>query len=404
MAVVKGISFSLTTTPSVSWHGIKVKGDGPELTDDVVRGSYVNDYNIEKIDALIRKKLDHQSTNRVDELRQQLIALSSRLGEWLSVIVKKSLLKEYQNIEEEMQKLMEGVDLRRYLEKATPLLELYRQIRPRHQSRTFGTKEELNESDEDKFRRMVIDQYLELARQFIRVEICNDTQPLQGCTVCGQKDPLMEDDGILRCLHCKAESIAFSKESGVVAEAEALTTRNNHDNRKTFKDWIEFYQGKEPPRPPAVYERLDRYCTMNGLPTGAQIKALTTDDWGRKPNTSLQLLHRLLQATNQQNQYKHARLIAHEYWGWELQDLSDCEAKMLEDYDLTQTILLQIKDPGKSSLNIEFRGLCHIRMAGKPVHPDDILNVCSTREIIESRQELFSRICRIAGLDFQPFI
>src|SRR3990167_9840640 len=191
MAVVKGLNFSLTTAPKFNWQGVQMKGDGPELTEDVIKGSYVNDYNIERVDALIRKKLDRQRAERAGELQKQLAELARQLGEWLNVIVKKTLTKEYQSLEQELQKILQGTDLEKYLEQATPLLELYRQLRPQQQTRTFGAKETISESDEDKFRRVVIDQYLELARQFIRVELCNEQPPKVGCTICGQKDPLL---------------------------------------------------------------------------------------------------------------------------------------------------------------------------------------------------------------------
>ncbi len=117
-----------------------------------------------------------------------------------------------------------------------------------------------------------------------------------------------------------------------------------------------------------------------------------------KKGTSLQLLNQGLKGTGNSILYRDAWFIGSRYWQWQLADITEGETTIMNDYQLTQTVLVSIPASEKgrtSTISNQFRLYAHFLIRKIPCNPEDFK--LPREDSMRSHRGLFRIMCRDCG-------
>jgi hypothetical protein len=380
---------------------------------DLVRGSYTTDLNIFKIHEAIESRFTHFK-NSIPEIQKEIKELERKLITDVKILnqndirkIKNDIMNNKKNIED----YEKEISKKQYESKVLPILEEYTKVASNNSKGLVIFKRKIEEDSMEKIelRLKIIQSYLEHAKDYIRLEIIHKISIKALCPVCGidfSKAFLDEDAGFYLCSNCGYERENISHQSTFKdSQRVNIGNRNNYDDCENFRKVLMRFQGKQVNRPPnKLYEQLDEYFIKIGKPTGEEIYSLSLTFDGKKKGTSRQMMFEALGETNNSAYYDDINLIMHNYWGWELPDISELEEKIMEDYMETQQIYnsIPLKDRN-ASLNIQFRLYVHLKAIGYPCNKEDF-KIQTSRDSLEFHQEMWKIMCEKTGLKFHPVI
>jgi len=220
-----------------------------------------------------------------------------------------------------------------------------------HMSITISGGKQTNEIKEEKDnyrkRMIILSNYLDIASKYIKINIHrNINRTGDICLECGEK--FIDEGDFYYCENC---GIEISKVKDVTSDKEQKPY-NPEDN---FIKGLNKLQGKDTYIPLGIYEVLDNFCISTSYLTGEEIKNLPLLSDGTKQGTSLDLLQFILRSTKNKLQYENMSLIAHEYWGWILYDLTMYESLIIQDYRKLESMYNIINTDGVSSINVQYK-------------------------------------------------
>jgi len=355
---------------------------------------FTSDYNIVCLHDRIVSKL--KSKKKIPELKEQLELLNRKIQLPQTANSRMNTIAKIERIIEEIETIESEKLLDEYLETATPLIEEYQNIGPKKKRVDFFKKEQEVFFDEiDKRRVAIIMQFLDLAKKYTEIEYLHKLPSSNACRGCFQDLSLsLSENSTIICSNCGAvNEIPTPKES-----SSTSTTKNqDYSDGENFYQALLRYQGKQNKKiPTQVYKELDAYFTELGQPTSDVIKSSPLNTEGKRGKTSLQLLYKALQETNNSEYYEDANLIAHEYWGWLLPDVSHLEALILEDYKKTQKVYRELEKDRKSSLGTQFRLFKHLQLRGHKCSVSDF-KIATNPESIETNEGYWKIMCELCG-------
>jgi hypothetical protein len=388
-------------------------GDSSEIdAPDRVVATYTEDLNIIKIHEAIMTIFAHKYS-QVSVIQAKLSWERQSVSANMTINEYRRHIEDIQQYEIKLQELQDRTSFKEYLRISVPLLKIYKSVSSDASKGIVSVRKLINKesTDDPKIiikRLLIIQEYLEVARNYITLDVVQTNQIRAKCPGCGvdfSQVDIDEENGLCTC------------ECGVVRENLSLYTlykdsnRVNIGNRNNYEDWENFekalirYQGKQPNKPPdRLYDQLDAYYTkiQKSIGSDVQAQALLAD--GKKIGTSRQMMLDALCETANSAYYDDVNLIMHVYWGWRLPDVSHLEDQIMKDYFSTQQIYNSQPHEGRdASLNTQFRLYVHLLAVGHQCSRDDF-KIQTSRDSLEFHQDMWRRMCEKTGVRFYPVI
>lgn len=378
---------------------------------DLVRGTYTNDLNINKIHEAILLRFDIFLKNvpNYKEHLEKLILIS--LNDLKPENEIKIINKEIKKLQTIVNDYENKSSYNKYISSTSKLLEEYNKVASNTSKGVVFFKKQLEKEDEAivNHRLYIIREYIDIAKQYIRLEISHKIPSKSSCGSCGvdmSKNLIDEDLGLIICPKCgyERENISYNSTYKDIQRVN-LSNRNNYDDCENFRKALLRFQGRQTHRPPAkLYEQLDDYFIKIKKPTGKEITKTPPTEEGKKKGTSREMMFEALSETNNSAYYDDINLILHIYWGWDLPDISSIEERIMEDYINTQHIYNSIVQKDRNaSLNIQFRLYVHLKAVGYPCTKDDF-KIQTSRDSLIFHNEMWNVMCEKTGIKFHPVI
>jgi len=383
----------------------------PENPPDLVKGTYTNDLNINKIHEAITIRYEYFHTY-VGIIQERIIHLTKKIDFGnITYNEQRSLETEINNLKKAMYDYENNISYNLYYDTVKDLLKEYNKVASNKSKNVIIFHKTKDEEDEEKIKKRIyiIQKYLDIAKDYIRVEIIYKAPNKFICPICKSdlnRTFIDEESGLCVCPKCGYERESISHISTFKdIQRLNLGNRNNYDDCENFRKALQRFQGKQSHRPPQkLYEQLDDYFLRlgKGISYEVQRQELTTD--GQKAGTSRQMLFEALAETNNSAYYDDINLILHIYWGWELPNITKFEEKIMEDYIATQKVYNSIQNKDRNaSLNIQFRLFVHLKSIGYPCNKNDF-KIQTSRDSLIFHNDMWKIMCEKTGVQFYSVI
>lgn len=386
------------------------KSEGIRSENNNVAGTYGNDINIIEIHRIVMDKMEKDRDDRITELKGKMYIEINEIKKPQNIVDRRNSIRVIKSYRAELDMLKSSIDLEDYLNESRALLNNYMEIGVKLEVVSFG--KEIQEpdmyqiSEEQEYRIMIIERYLEIARKYTEVNIFKKYN--NHCMNCKSDISLSElnDIGMLVCSVCGKETVTLATTISYNEEYTPINVNvgnlKDYEDRENFYKALVKYQGKQPNKLQShLYEKLDEYFISINYPIGEQISAMQlNDDIGTsiktRGNSNRLLMLKALKDIGMSNYYEDINLLCQLYWGWELPDLSNLEETIMKDYDLSQEVFERHKGDRKSCLNIQYRLWRHLSRRGHPCKPNNF-KIIKTPEIIKYYERIWEIICKELG-------
>lgn len=378
---------------------------------DLVRGTYTTDLNINKIHEAVVSRFEY-FIKSIPEYEQHLTTLKLVCND------ESKSENEVKIIEQEIRKLesivldyKEKKSYNQYLNETKYYLDEYNKVASNTSKGIVFFKKVQAKEDESLIKRRLylIREFLDIAKNYIKLEINHKVNSTIACIGCGKdihKNTVEEDSGLVVCPSCgyERENISHNSTYKDISRVN-LYNRNNYDDCENFRKALLRFQGKQTHKPPAkLYSQLDAYFVKIKKPPGADICKLPLTEDGKKKGTSREMMFEALSETNNSAYYDDINLILHVYWGWILPNITHIEDRIMEDYINTQYIYNSISQKDRNaSLNIQFRLFVHLKAIGYSCTKDDF-KIQTSRDSLIFHNDMWKIMCEKTGLKFYSVI
>jgi len=360
---------------------------------EIIKGVYTNDFNILHIHEMLIKRFKILKNKKIKELTEKRNIEIENLPKCKNMVDKKyhqSIIDEY-NIE--INNNINDFYLNEYLNSSYDIIEKYKNIGVLKRKYTFdkNSNDVLESSEQSKLRHQLIYQYLNIINEYIQVDVYRQVDEYIPCENCNSNLD-SNNNSIIICNNC-----GYENDIPIIYEVKSHSNIfNKYEDRDNFYKRILIFGGKLSVKlPDDLFTKLDKHFFENGLPTSDIIRSLPLVD-GKKPNTSKELLHHALLSIKHSDCYKYDNLICHQYWGWELPNISHLEDILMRDYDLTEKIISQIITGKKSRINRDFRLYQLLNKNNYPCNSSDF-RIIKTPDILEYYYNIWSQVCDKLG-------
>ncbi len=384
--------------------GLETEIDLGECEREEFSISYRHDLNIIQLHQRVVRHLQLENGSHLDKLKDKL-RIQENLSRFKQTIIdRKRTLQKINESKAEISQIEGSQKLTKYLEASHRILQKYKEIGPKQSIVVFtSTNEEIPKNEKEEVERhRIIGEYLEVVRGFVNIDILRMIDFDNRCHSCNSdlSQLTQMEDELTFCPECNVEVKIPPKSRPTESEDpdNSRSHRNdNYDDRPNFVKAINCYQGKQKNRPsPHIYDLIDKYFIEQGLSylTGEQVRIHGTDNILDKRR----LIFKALRKIEYSGQYENVNLILNIHWGCSLPNISHLEEIILDDYDKSQAIYLQIKGNRKSSLNTQFRLFCHLRNRGWKCSARDF-KIITSRKSVLFHKDIWITICTRLGWD-----
>jgi hypothetical protein len=360
-----------------------------EKLPDQIDGTYIYDYNILEIDKIILKKFEENKNHNLSDLENNLTIEKIKIVQRQNLIERKNSIKKIEELENKIFSYNEDVNKKKYLLKATNLLEAYKKIKPISTIISF-TNNSINDEikcqetlEEQNYRHKIISEYLEIARKYIKIDLIRKMPPIKDC--CLNPDIFTDESGSDVCNNCGLEKINIIKTQFYADSSRLNNSKNNYEDRNNFIKVLMRFQGKQINKPAKeLYEELDKYFISRGLKTSEEYKSLPLLADGTKDGTSREMMIEALSNIGCSGHYDDINLICSIFFGWKLPDISHLEDDIMQDYDDFQKVYESLPDleGRKSTLNSQWKLYILLLRRGYPCKSKDF-KIPTTPSILE---------------------
>ena len=388
--------------------GLDEDFNSTEKADSVLSISYRDDLNILQLHRKVLRNLELEGGGHLNELKEQLSQKEDESRKPQTIIDRKITLREISELKGKISKIEKSELLDKYLDESQEFLYKYQDIGPKEKLVIFGEKQvtksrsdnsETLLSDEEHInerRHQVIGEYLEIAGKYVDIDILRVIKFDNNCHICGHDltNLTQIEDELTFCPQCNVEVKVPPKNKSSESENNDITRnvrQEGYDDRPNFVNAANRKLGRPKVSPPLdIYDKIDKYFIKNRLMyllrenVRSQGHSFITD--------KRRIMYEALRNIEYPNQYANYDLIVHNYWGVPLPDFGYLMDKMMEDYDLSQTVYVQLKGNRKSSLNTQFRLFCHLRKLGWDCKVTDF-KIISSKKSVKWHKDMWKKIC-----------
>lgn len=326
-----------------------------------IEGTYEDDYDIVKLDRIIRAKIERDMQDNKWVREAELADVRAQLEtDSLEEREVRELVTKLRRLQYQITRLKDGALLAEYQAAADPLLEQYRKASAQQDPEVFGRK---STKISPNSRLYVVEAYLKLAAQYIELNLVRQVKTMpMCCPQCMTILPEDTDDSHSFCPQCNsANPCVFSGTNSMDGEHSGGSSGTNpleDDSLDNFMRAIIRFQGMQSPPPVELYDVLDQYFTAQGMPIGAEVKKLPLNDRGRRGDTDHAMILNALAQTNNSGFYDDVNLIGHQYFGWKLPNIAHLVPQLKTIFIETQRVFYSIPVEQRSrtsSLNVNYR-------------------------------------------------
>jgi DNA-directed RNA polymerase subunit RPC12/RpoP len=371
------------------------------ILSDKFEGVYTTDYDILNI--------HHSILHKFDNKLKELPILISKLNNYkklydgtVKAITRKLIAADIKTLEDEICNIQNQTLKNEYLELTEHLIPEYKELAIDKKVISFKVKknisiEELKIKIEIQNKRLrVISNYLDIAKKYIKINLIQESQKKNECTQCSFNYNLIEDD-LEYCPNCGLEHKIILK---MPSHSESSSSKATDE--KNFIKEIKRFQGMQNIKiSKSLIEDLDKFFISYGMKSGEEIKLLPLNEDGERIGTSHDMLRDALDKTSNSTFYEDINLIANVYWAYPLPDISHIEAKIMDDYKVTQKAFLEIQKNRTSSLNTQYRLYKHLQLAGWNCKQKQFKGI-KTESIAQKYAELWRQMCELSHLEYIP--
>jgi predicted RNA-binding Zn-ribbon protein involved in translation (DUF1610 family) len=369
-----------------------------------IDGVYNIDYNIINLHKTILRKFEKDAST-LTQIKNNKKMIEEKLKKPMIIIERKNLQENLKKLENEIKQLENNYSVKNYLKYAIPWITKYLQIGTLNKTISFNSinskSEEVLESNEkQEERHYIIYNYLEIAKKYIEINLIRDLEIINKCSGCGMEITEESEDDYTNfyiCPNCKVENEIFKQ--SISTNQKSNLSKSNYEDRENFHKAILRYQGKQDNKLPYNWiEIIDRYFNQYpDMPNRELVKYSPLQKDGVKASTNRKIMELALTKTGLSDYYKDLNLICHLFWGWKLNDISSLENELMNDYDESQKVLLEIKeeenDERSSSLNVDFRLYQHLRNKEHECNPNTFKTV-KTDHIVVYYVKTWKKLCK----------
>lgn len=367
-----------------------------------ITGVYIEDFNILYVDEIIRKRLNQEKNRYLQELKLRYETLKSQALQPQTVLMRKKTLESIKAVEDEIKQIESNERIYNYELKVNNILEQYKNLNREIKTLNFEESKTQNFDSNTKKRLNLIDKFLEIASEYIEIDVTRKVDQSNICICCNTSlDKIVpNEDGVIRCpnLKCCAEYNTImlsknSKESKIVCSFE-------DDSIDNFLRAFIRYQGLQPEQPEeSLYKELDDYFIKHNRPSGAEIRKLPLNSRGRRGDTNHKMLWNALSYIGKSEYYEDVNLIGHIYWGWTLPNVMHLKDRIIDKYIKTQRVFYQIppEERGRiSSLGTQYRLWRHLQLEGHECYMDEF-KIAENPESLRIHNKLWKMMCEKAN-------
>ncbi len=379
------------------------------LKDDYIKDSYMYDYNILRIDYLIKKKMRNERKEKVEKYKTILDVEKIKVVDRQTIIERKNSRRIIADCEVQLEILYEKKDKELYLQKSKNIIDAYKILKPLNTVVSLTERDEvLTESDENQeIRHKLISDYLEIARKYIRIDLIRIFPKIQKCVGCNEVDLELykDEDGIASCPNCGLETTQVVKSASYADSTRVNNSRNTYEDRTNFEKALKRKQGKQLNKPPKeLYDELDKYFTERNMPNSESYNKLPLLKDGTKEGTNKDMIYEALNKLGFAGYYDDIDVICSIFFGWALIDLSGIEDDIMKDYDDFQDAYEQLpdKEGRKSNLNVQWKMYFLFLHRGIPCKMSHF-KLPTTPSILSFHKEITRKVCDVLGWSC-PFV
>lgn len=292
-----------------------------------------NDVDIIDIDNKIRLNFKEEK-DKLEFYKNKLqdIKYSLELKN-ISQRVINSLMESEKESSNHINSIENDISLHFYITETAFLLEKYKEILNKPIKVNFMGKAIKNNKD----KKSIIDQYLEIARKYVDIELIikenkDNKKDKIICKNCNnKKDFEVLDNNVYICIICSAQQLILKNISSYSdIDRVNISSKYCYDRKIHFRDCINQYQGKQNSTiDPKVYEELERQFDLHHLLVGDK----DTSKNIRFKNITKEHIAMFLKELEYTKHYENINLIHYNITGIKPDDIGYLEDKLLDDFD-----------------------------------------------------------------------
>jgi hypothetical protein len=389
----------------------------PEKNDKeipyMITDEYLDDLNLLRIHNTIRTRFG-ALLSRTDVLKKKVIFFHEELkNHHLSVIEVKDKEEKIAKLETEIEDIETGRRWNEYVSRAQEILNNYLPLASDESkgivSLTFKKNKERKNKEEVDMRCQLIQEYIDIAKDYIKLNILRKSVLTSQCPNCGAPSEslfLNDELGVYTCT-CGYVIENLDKSSNTINE-KVTNSGKSYDNQLSFEKLFESWEGTSTDRIPDNLEpQLDQYFKLKGLPIGDQVRSMPLLPNGKRGNTSIKMMETALKETNNSSYYYLIFPLTYSYWNWrkpcnpENKPCStDIKSNIYDKHFQIQKVYEGIKDRD-SCLNGHIILYSLLLTEGYPCSKEDFKFLISTN-CLEQHQEKIEIMFRETGITL-PF-
>ena len=261
---------------------------------------------------------------------------------------------------------------------------------------------EILESYNNDMSLQILENYLDIASKYIRIERIKTLENFFVCKGCNQKleNVTEEKEGFIVCQFCNCIN-SYLIPNHYVREIEKNIDYYDEDTCNFLKILDKFEGKTSLIIDKSFFEKLDDYFLNINFKTGEEIKKLPLNEYGKKDKTTKKMLWNAFEYLGYSQYYDETNYIAHVYWGWKLPELLNYKEKILRDYRNTQNVWNSIKHNYKrsASLGTQFRLYSHLKSCGFPNCFKEDFKLQENVESLRLHNDAWDKMCSDANIE-----
>jgi len=382
-------------------------GSAIPFQSGVIIIEYSYSYPIDEMNKIIIQRI--KSYGEID-IEEDLELLYERLERALNIIEENSIKETIKTLEEKKRKIEDGEYLKDFLNETKSLLKEYSLAGLVSENISFMSDkaedktEKVINLDERKARISdIIERYFNVVARYVDIQVIRKINTdVNECVGCGynMSEVYIDEGGEQICPDCR--TVRYKYNMAGHKGIKSFTGSRMYDVQVTFRRELLQFQGKEKVHiPEEVYDLLDKRFQSIGMLPAKELKKTKLDEFGKIPNTSLELLDDGLQCIGYPSLYKHANKIGKKLWGWKLHDLQELTPLIMKDFNEWQVHFPYVDKGGRTSNTCsQARLLQHLRHRG--------VNVCFSdfklpgMSSLIANEQIFRQMCERSGRVYNP--
>lgn len=382
-----------------------------DIPEEII-GEYSCHYNIFHIHKIIISKFEKDKKVKIPMLREKIEKINEKLKTPQTILTIKCSKNEIESIERKIKGLLTNEFRNDYLLKVADILLKFQKVEHLGINRKVNLIDTSDKDPNDPFgfsediieKIRIIEEYIEIAKKYIRIDIVRKSSSEMRCINCGEliqeEYHIPSEDIMQKCNNCDTEILTLSthrnsKENNKVTINFSLKEDKSIEN---FMKAFMKYQGLHEEKPPeSLYDELEKHFISLGLPTGSDVKKLPLNKRKRRGNTTHRTIHTALGALGgiYTKYYEDTNYIGHIYFGWELPNFIDLLELCIEIYNETQTLYYEIPIEDRdrdSSLGTQFRLFKTLQLVGYECYEDEF-KIADNLDSKRNHYRLWKMIC-----------